>query len=88
MSKVWFPGRLIVLTVVSLIAFVGISAQIASYQQLFQNENSYTLAIFVPLNAIIIMLLINYALVCTTDPGAVPINWVSMVNYSKNFALL
>ncbi|KAH8555611.1 DHHC palmitoyltransferase-domain-containing protein [Umbelopsis sp. PMI_123] len=76
MLKDCLPGRLIVLTVITVIGFIGISAQITCYQQLFQSANSYTLAVFVPLNAIIIMLLINYALVCNTDPGAVPINWV------------
>ncbi|CAO3684494.1 unnamed protein product [Umbelopsis ramanniana] len=75
MLKDCLPGRWIVLTVISLIGFIGISAQITCYQQLFQSS-SYTLAVFVPLNVIVVMLLINYALVCNTDPGAVPINWV------------
>lgn len=74
-SSAWFPGRLIVLTVMALTFWVGISSQYASYQQLFQYTN-YSLAVYIPFNCIIIMLLINYALVCNTDPGAVPINWV------------
>jgi hypothetical protein len=83
MLKDCLPGRWIVLTVISLIGFIGISAQITCYQQLFQSS-SYTLAVFVPLNVIVVMLLINYALVCNTDPGAVPINWVS--RYAKKFS--
>jgi hypothetical protein len=78
MAKPWIPGRFVVLAVVAVIAFVGISSQITCFQQLFNNANSYTLAVFVPLNAIIMLLLINYTLVCNTDPGAVPINWVSL----------
>jgi hypothetical protein len=79
----WFPGRLIVLTVLNLILFVGISAQITSYQQLFANTDNYTLAVYVPLNLIIILLLINYALVCNTDPGAVPVDWVSLLREAE-----
>jgi hypothetical protein len=82
MSSAWFPGRLIVLTVVALIFWVGISSQYSSYQQLFQYTN-YSLAVYIPFNCIIIMLLINYALVCNTDPGAVPINWVRAIETSQ-----
>jgi hypothetical protein len=82
MLKDCLPGQWIVLTVILLIGYIGISAQITCYQQLFQSSSN-TLAVFVPLNVIVVMLLINYALVCNTDPGAVPINWVS--RYAKNF---
>ncbi|KAI8097732.1 DHHC palmitoyltransferase-domain-containing protein [Halteromyces radiatus] len=69
-------GQLIVLFVTIMIGFMAYSSQIGVLWSYLGGATLHTALILLPLNFFVIMIYINYALTCLTDPGAVPPNWI------------
>lgn len=84
MSFKEIKGQVIVLFVTLLVAFLGYSSQIAILWTFLGGATLHTALILIPLNVFIILIYINYALTCLTDPGTVPANWVSHSFLQKN----
>ncbi|ORZ10242.1 DHHC palmitoyltransferase-domain-containing protein [Absidia repens] len=76
MSLKEIKGQAIVLFVISMVAFLGYSSQIGILWSFLGGATLHTALILIPLNVFIILIYINYALTCLTDPGTVPINWI------------
>jgi hypothetical protein len=75
-------GQVIVLLVTAIITFVAYSSQIGILWSFFGGATLHTALILIPFNVFVIMIYINYALTCLTDPGTVPPNWVSETKYT------
>ncbi|KAH9452776.1 hypothetical protein Pst134EB_016729 [Puccinia striiformis f. sp. tritici] len=70
-------GRLWIIGTMSLISFIAYTPQIFIIMPLFENPltNQDCLMILVPFNILVGLLLINYWLCVTSDPGRVPKEW-------------
>ncbi|KAI8979585.1 DHHC palmitoyltransferase-domain-containing protein [Mycotypha africana] len=71
----YIPGKLFVIVVVSLIAFIAYSSQLFLFLPAYGWWNSTSLMKLFPLNILVIMIFYNYYLAVITDPGKVPIDW-------------
>jgi palmitoyltransferase len=71
----YIPGKVFVVTVLSLICFIAYSPQFFIYLRVY--EFSEIIYLLVPFNLLIFMVFYNYYLAVTTDPGKIPPNWVS-----------
>ncbi|KAG0747896.1 hypothetical protein G6F57_001720 [Rhizopus arrhizus] len=70
----FIPGKVFVVTVVSLIFFIGYSSQFCILLPNYEvNETIYLLG---PLNILILLVFYNYYLAVVTDPGKIPAHWV------------
>lgn len=72
------PGIVYTGGVTVLIAFIALTSQffiVIPFLGRWSSQSS--LAILVPLNVIIILIYYNYYLAVTTDPGRIPVDWVS-----------
>ncbi|KAI8141236.1 DHHC palmitoyltransferase-domain-containing protein, partial [Fennellomyces sp. T-0311] len=69
-------GQLIVGTVVVLTTFIAYTSQILVLWNYLGGARLSTLFTLLPLNVFVIMIYVNYSLVCLTDPGTVPCNWM------------
>ncbi|ORY97762.1 DHHC palmitoyltransferase-domain-containing protein [Syncephalastrum racemosum] len=69
-------GQLVVATVILLTTFISYTSQIFVIWPFLGGASLHTLFILIPLNVFVIMIYLNYALVCLTDPGTVPVNWI------------
>ncbi|CDS03700.1 hypothetical protein LRAMOSA01101 [Lichtheimia ramosa] len=76
MSWKALQGQLVVAIVALLTTFIAYTSQIFVIWNFLGGASLHTLLILIPLNVFIILLYINYALVCLTDPGCVPENWM------------
>lgn len=74
-------GQLIVAAVCILITFVAYTSQIFVLWSFLGGATLHTLLVLAPFNVFVIMIYINYTLVCLTDPGTVPPNWVKIYKY-------
>ncbi|KAG2218144.1 hypothetical protein INT45_007847 [Circinella minor] len=72
MSWQEIKGQMIVGTVAILTTFIAYTSQIFVLWNFLGGATLSTLLILIPLNVFIIMIYINYSLVCLTDPGVVP----------------
>ncbi|KAI9322131.1 DHHC palmitoyltransferase-domain-containing protein [Dichotomocladium elegans] len=69
-------GQLVVASVCLLTTFIAYTSQIFVLWDFLGGANTKTLLILIPFNIFVIFIYINYALVCLTDPGGVPDNWI------------
>ncbi|KAI8338467.1 DHHC palmitoyltransferase-domain-containing protein [Chlamydoabsidia padenii] len=69
-------GQVIVFFVTIMITFIAYSSQIGILWSFLGGATLHTALILIPFNVFIIMIYINYALTCLTDPGTVPENWI------------
>ncbi|KAI9301457.1 DHHC palmitoyltransferase-domain-containing protein [Cunninghamella echinulata] len=69
-------GQAIVLFVTCMITFLAYSSQIGVLWTYLGGASLKTAFILIPLNVFVIMIYINYALTCLTDPGSVPPNYI------------
>ncbi|GJN87395.1 hypothetical protein Rhopal_000344-T1 [Rhodotorula paludigena] len=71
LGRIWVGGTL------SLICFIGYSSQLCvvlpSYRWDWTNRDLWK--VLAPFNALLVLLLVNYALTVGTDPGRVPEGW-------------
>jgi palmitoyltransferase len=67
----------IILFVILTIAFLAYSSQFCILWSFLGGATLHTALILIPFNILVILIYINYALACLTDPGTVPTNWVS-----------
>jgi hypothetical protein len=65
------PGKLYILGVVVLVTFIGYSSQLVIFYKAFDWK------VLLPLNVLIALVYYNYYLAVVTDPGTIPMNWVS-----------
>ena len=70
-------GQLVVGTVVVLTTFIAYTSQIVVLWDFLGGAQLSTILTLVPLNVCVVMIYVNYSLVCLTDPGTVPCNWVN-----------
>lgn len=71
-------GRIWVGSTVSLISFIGYSSQLFIVWPSFDGEWSRELLeTLVPFNFLLALLYCNYFMCVVTNPGTVPVNWVS-----------
>ncbi|KAI0354615.1 zf-DHHC-domain-containing protein [Trametes cingulata] len=79
-------GRLFVSFTTCLIAFIAYSSQIFIIWPWYGREFSIELLeLLLPFNILVALLLWNYALCVTTDPGGVPPNWRPDVNDADGY---
>ncbi|CAO3592788.1 unnamed protein product [Absidia cylindrospora] len=71
-------GQAIVLFVLLTITFLAYSSQIGILWSYLGGATLHTALILIPFNVFVIMVYINYALTCLTDPGTVPPNWIPL----------
>ncbi|ORX48789.1 zf-DHHC-domain-containing protein [Hesseltinella vesiculosa] len=76
MPRKTLKGQLIVTLVTAMIAFVAYASQLAILWSYLGGASLHTALILIPFNFFIIMIFVNYALTCLTDPGHVPPNWI------------
>ncbi|KAI9491473.1 DHHC palmitoyltransferase-domain-containing protein [Zychaea mexicana] len=69
-------GQLVVGSVAILTTFVAYTSQIFVLWNFLGGATLSTLFILIPFNVCVVMIYINYSLVCLTDPGTVPGNWM------------
>ncbi|KAI9265226.1 DHHC palmitoyltransferase-domain-containing protein [Phascolomyces articulosus] len=69
-------GQVIVGIVALLTTFVAYTSQIFVLWNFLGGATLKTLLILIPFNVFVIMIYVNYSLVCITDPGTVPGNWM------------
>ncbi|KAI8388644.1 DHHC palmitoyltransferase-domain-containing protein [Radiomyces spectabilis] len=76
MSWQEWRGPLTVTAVTLMIIFMAYTSQIFVLWNYLGGPTLHTFLILAPFNVFIIMIYINYALTCLTDPGSVPSNWI------------
>ncbi|CAO3634918.1 unnamed protein product [Cunninghamella blakesleeana] len=69
-------GQAIVFFVTCMITFLAYSSQIGVLWNFLGGATLKTAFILIPFNVFVIMIYINYALTCLTDPGSVPPNYI------------
>ncbi|KAF7727815.1 Palmitoyltransferase [Apophysomyces ossiformis] len=69
-------GQCIVASVIILITFVAYTSQIFVLWHFLGGPTLHTAAVLLPFNVFVILIYINYALTCLTEPGSVPKNWM------------
>jgi hypothetical protein len=71
-------GRIFIGGVLLLISTIAYSSQIFVFYSALGGWSWSTAKVLVPLNILVAMVYYNYYLACTTDPGRVPFDWVSI----------
>ncbi|CAO3612574.1 unnamed protein product [Mucor fragilis] len=69
------PGKVFVVGVVLLIAFIAYSSQLVLFIPAYGGWNYTSLTTLLPLNLLVGMIFYNYYLSVTTDPGKIPVHW-------------
>lgn len=72
------PGKVFVVGVVLLIAFIAYSSQLVLFIPAYGGWNYTSLTMLLPLNLLVGMVFYNYYLSVTTDPGKIPVHWVGI----------
>lgn len=75
------PGKVFVVGVVLLISFIAYSSQLILFLPAYGGWNSTSLIMLLPLNLLVAMVFYNYYLSVTTDPGKIPLHWVSFFTF-------
>ncbi|KAI8338037.1 DHHC palmitoyltransferase-domain-containing protein [Chlamydoabsidia padenii] len=76
MTLTTLKGQAIILFVISTITFLAYSSQIGILWNFLGGATLHTAIILIPFNVFVVMIYVNYALTCLTDPGTVPANWI------------
>ena len=72
------PGKVFVVGVVLLIAFIAYSSQLVLFIAAYGGWNYTSLTMLLPLNLLVGMVFYNYYLSVTTEPGKIPVDWVGI----------
>lgn len=71
------PGWIFVVGVSLLIATIAYSSQLFIFLPALGGWNAESLKLLGPFNVLVLLVYYNYFLACSTDPGRVPVGWVS-----------
>lgn len=77
------PGWIFVVGVSLLIATIAYSSQLFIFLPALGGWNAESLKLLGPFNVLVLLVYYNYFLACSTDPGRVPVGWVSNSSASR-----